>query len=238
MRFYLSKTLFIFILFISRNSHAKCDKNTLLYSGGGRSGLEANEARILQRIENTCTDNIYFGLGEIPGRRNRPRDNISTQRSQKSVFYKGMEKHIQRKDPVVKIHLTGHGGSLGSLSKMKLEESKLKQRAQYQDEESPMLKFDMSKMIADPKTKSFVQITNETCLSGNALAQMIGVPLTYPYNGFDYMLHTTDKGYSKDPNKNNPRAKEINKILRKAEGKTVCGVASAIGHTAILWTVS
>ena len=187
----------------------------------GPSGLEREEASVLQRVVGTCKRKVYYGKGE-PLREGSHK----TKSSRKDVFYEGLEEHIQSKEHILKIHFSGHGGSTGKYKPQKLEETSLRPDQSTEPKQSPMSQFNLRDMITSEKPRGFIQITNETCLSGNALAKMLGIPLTHPFQSFDYMMYSEDKRDTDTKNGNHPKAEEINRILQQISDKTACGVAS------------
>ncbi len=217
----------LFTLF-TLSSHAR-DCDTLLYSSGGKSGGELNETRLLSKAHSICPENVYYGKGTTLSRDS----DSETNTSEAEGFLDGLQDFVKRKSPVLKFHIAGHGSSTGSLSEMDLKESELKQRAQIKTLRSDAQGFDMDKIVTSDKPKGYIQITNETCLSGNALAQMLGIPLTHPYESFDYVMVSGD--HKQKGKKRHPKAREVNEILNSTDGKTACGVASSSGHTSVLF---
>lgn len=220
-------SLILFTL-ITLTSHAReCD--TLLYSSGGKSGGELNETRLLSKTHSICPQNVYYGKGTQLSRR----DDTETNTSETKGFLEGLQSFVKRDRPVLKFHIAGHGSSTGSLSEMKLSESQLKERARRTTISPDAQRFDTSNIVTSEESKGYIQITNETCLSGNALAQMLGIPLTHPYENFDYVMISGDQ--KQRGRKRHPKAREVNQILNSTEGKTACGVASSSGHTSVIF---
>ena len=111
--------------------------------------------------------------------------------------------------PLLKLHIAGHGTSIGNVDDDESKEEYIKAREQDILTKRRRLS-DYEEKLANQSDTEFLQITNETCLSGNALAQMIGIPLNEPYSNFDYAMYSTD---NPDGNQDFPKARDINEMI-------------------------
>ena len=226
--------LFSFIFSLtSLANQDQCDPSTFFYSSGGKGGGEKNEASLLRQVRNLCPGNMYYGKssGIFTS------ENETSNSSNKDEFYSGLDGFLNPKleedetrPPLLKLHIAGHGTSIRNVDDDESKEEYIKAREQDILTRRRRLS-DYEEKLTNQSDTEFLQITNETCLSGNALAQMIGIPLNEPYSNFDYAMYSTD---NPDGNQDFPKARDINEMILDS-GRTACGVASSTGHTNVIF---
>lgn len=208
--------LVIGILFYSNKSFPEsCDpakSDSLLFSSGGVN--EEKDMELLKGIYKTCSANVHYGKEGLT-------DDDSSHSSNTDTFYKNLAEFTKSKatppDPLTKtLHITGHGTYYRPVGVIARRNAR------------PNYDFP-NKLPVNLESNKYLQINVETCLSGNTLSQMMGIPPNKPFDENEYLM------MSKDGKKKPSALKMRDDILKSSKGgingRTTCGLASATGHT-------
>lgn len=206
--------IFIYLSLICSNQALAENCDTLLYSSGGKSNAERVEMELLRDSYQSCPENIHYGNDGL---------GHQTNTSNAETFYDNFEEFSNTDSPKnLTVHIAGHG-----TYKPILERDSEEIRGTIpQPSDIP------KKLPVNLKSDNFLQINIETCLSGNALSQMLGIPPTQPFDQNDYQM------YSKDGDEFPSALKLRQSVLESSEGengRTACGLASATGHTSVFF---